>query len=437
MRATLHAQAVLMLTARLAKPARDAARPLTPGEWGRFAQWLHAKHIRPEDLIESSPRQALADWTDRTITLDRIEKLLDRGLALGLALDKWERAGLWVMTDADGDHPAHLKDRLGTRSPAVLFGCGSRRLLGQRSVAVVGSRDASPEDLAFATGLGAAAAAQGWSIVSGGARGVDQAAMLGALEREGTAIGVLSDSLLRTSTSGTWRRFLLAKSLVLVSPFDPEVRFLVHNAMDRNKHIYCLSQAAIVVASGRGAGGTWHGAIEDLKHGWVPLWVKHDHDDRSGNAELVRRGARWLPEGEIAIDALVKAQGPPVPTPAAPGGSQGELVMDRPLADSGVAPAPAARPEAPAPTVETASMSLYDHFLARLEALTLAKPMSSKQLQKEFGELCKTQLDRWLRQAAEEGRVVKKLKPVRYEWQGQTVLFDTSKAMRRGRRRPS
>jgi predicted Rossmann fold nucleotide-binding protein DprA/Smf involved in DNA uptake len=435
MRASVHTQAVLMLTARLAKAAKDSARPLTPAEWGRFAQWLHAKSIRPEDLVEGAPDQVLAGWSDRTITLDRIKRLLDRGLALGLALDKWERAGLWVMTRGDGDYPARLKTHLGTRCPAVLFGCGDRRLLGPHSLAVVGSRNASTKDLAFAAGLGSAAAAQGWSVVSGGARGVDQSAMLGALEREGTAIGVLSDSLLRTSASNTWRKFLMSKSLVLVSPFDPEVRFLVHNAMERNKHIYCLSEAAVVVATGRETGGTWHGAIEDLKHGWVPLWVKRDHENESGNAELVRRGARWLPEEEVSIEAL--AQVSAGPTPKAPDSPQGELVMDRPSSDSGVSPAPAAPAEARPPIVEAESMTPYDHFLTRLEKLTVAKPMSSKQLRKEFAELCKTQLDRWLKQAADEGRVVKKRKPVRYEWQGQTVLFVTSEAMRRGRRRSS
>ena len=436
MSANLHTQAILMLTARLAKAGKDSVRPLTASEWGRFAQWLHEKSIRPERLLEEPPERLLAGWSDRAITLERITRLLGRGLALGLALQKWERAGLWVMTRGDEDYPSRLKSRLGTRSPAALFGCGDRRLLGRRSVAVVGSRDASPEDLAFAASLGSAAAAQGWSIVSGGARGVDQAAMRGALDSEGTAIGVLSDNLLRTSASGTWRRFLMAKSLVLVSPFDPELRFVVGNAMDRNKHIYCLSEAAVVVAASRETGGTWHGALEDLKHSWVPLWAKRDRDDGSGNAELARRGARWLPEEDVSIQALVKAQGE-APAPPSPAGSQGELVMERPRVDPVALPA-GSPSEAPSPPmVEAESVSLYDHFLVRLEKITLTKPTPAKELQKAFGELCKMQLDRWLKQAVDEGRVVRNLKPVRYQWQSQAALFGRVHATgkpRRGKR---
>ena len=42
-------------------------------------------------------------------------------------------------------------------------------------------------------------------------------------------------------------------------------------------------------------GGTWNGAVENLDADWVPLWVRRTDSSRSGNSELVRRGARWLP----------------------------------------------------------------------------------------------------------------------------------------------
>ena len=58
---------------------------------------------------------------------------------------------------------------------------------------------------------------------------------------------------------------------------------------------YCLADAAVVVCSEAGKGGTWNGAVEDLDREWVPLWVKPDNAPGSGNPELVRRGAAWLP----------------------------------------------------------------------------------------------------------------------------------------------
>src|SRR3990172_8427415 len=97
--------------------------------------------------------------------------------------------------------------------------------------------------------------------------------MLGALEHEGTVIGVLADSLLKAATSNKYRKYLVNNNLVLISPYYPEAGFNAGNAMSRNKYIYCLTDAAIVVQSGT-EGGTWNGAIENLKKEWVPLWVK-------------------------------------------------------------------------------------------------------------------------------------------------------------------
>lgn len=82
------------------------------------------------------------------------------------------------------------------------------------------------------------------TIVSGGARGVDQSVMLGALESRGTAVGVLADSLLRSATSAKYRKYLVSNDLALVTPFNPEARFHFHvgSAMSRNKYIYMLGR---------------------------------------------------------------------------------------------------------------------------------------------------------------------------------------------------
>ncbi|MCL4371009.1 MAG: DNA-protecting protein DprA [Chloroflexi bacterium] len=303
-------QAILLMTVHFGKPAKEDPRPLSPAEWGRFALWLKERDISPGALLTEDPAMLLTGWVDSRVTQERIRYLLGRAAGLGLALEKWQRAGLWLLTRSDADYPARLKMHLKTDSPSVIFGCGNRNLLDQGGIAVVGSRDANPDDLACTTLLGQTAAQQGLSVISGGARGVDETAMLAALECDGTAVGVLSDSLLRLATSAKYRKFLMANNLVLVSPFNPEAGFDVGNAMARNKYVYCLSDAAVVVSSTLGKGGTWNGAVEDLKHRWVPLWVKSRLDGESGNAELVRKGARWLPEGELDMAALFSSDFP-------------------------------------------------------------------------------------------------------------------------------
>ena len=290
------AQAVLLLTVSFGKTGNAAAKPLSKKEWAKFAVWLNRHDLQPSSLLKGRLDVLLSRWEDHTITLSRLENLLGRGGALGLALEKWHRAGLWILTRSDSEYPGRLRKRLKAESPPVLFGCGNKRLLNQGGIAAVGSRNATEGDLTFTNNLGVAAAAQGHSIVSGGARGVDQAAMFAALQSEGTVVGVLANNLLRSVTSAEYRKHLKTNNLVLVSPFNPEAGFNVGNMMARNRYIYCLADAAVVVSSTANKGGTWHGAIEDLKAGWVPLWVKKSCTANSGNTELVCRGAKeWSP----------------------------------------------------------------------------------------------------------------------------------------------
>ena len=165
----------------------------------------------------------------------------------------------------------------------------------------MGSRNTSESDLEYSRKLGAMAAADGETIVSGGARGVDEAAMLSALEVEGTVIGALANGLLRASSSAKYRRHLMDNNLVLISPFYPDAGFNVGNAMARNKYIYSLADAAMVVHSGA-SGGIWTGAKENLKKQWVPLWVKQTDDRAAGNAAIVEAGGNWVSGDINAID---------------------------------------------------------------------------------------------------------------------------------------
>ena len=414
--ADLRTQAVLLLTVPLGRADRDRARPLSAGEWARLAEWLEDREIDPSALMAGDPEKLLSGWVDRTVTPERLDGLLGRGAALGLAAEKWQRAGLWLLTRPDPDYPARLEKRLGPKSPPVLFGCGRAALLNpERSgLAVVGSRGAGEEELAFSGKLGAAAARDGRSIVSGGARGVDRAAMKGALDSEGTAVAVLADGLLHAATSALYRRPLLSGDLALVSAVNPEARFNVGNAMGRNRYIYCLADAAVVVASVRGSGGTWHGACENAKEGWVPLWVRHTSDPDSGNHDLVeRKGARRLPDPLKSLAALFE------PSDAAPAlvpegifgepQSPYEPAPDSP--DSSDSMAGAGR-EHGVPAIPD-GLTFYGLFLAKLAAATAEEPLSGDAVAHRL-DIAKSQVKEWLARGVAEGKVERVTKPVRY-----------------------
>ena len=441
-------QAILLLTAYFSKSTSSEAKPLTNKEWGRFAFWLKNQEMVPEDLLTGDLSQKLEGWTDSKITSDRIQTLLNRGSALAMAMEKWTRSGLWVLTRSDSDYPKRLKARLGNDAPPVFFGCGNRNLLSQGGIAVIGSRKTSDADLQFSRDLGAKSANDGRSVVSGGAKGVDEAAMLGALESEGTAIGILANDLLRAATSAKYRKYLMANNLVLLSPFYPEAGFNAGNAMQRNKYIYCLSDAAIAVHSGT-SGGTWNGVLENIKHNWVPMWIKPTDDPEAGNATLVQKGAKWLPENlsEIGLSHLLKAADSSADQDADLfAQQQAELVPEtlesEPLTDPGqieegktasdeVAKETAERASKPSPKQEHTApssvlgdryaeksaltqLSLYDHFLLMLRNET-GSPKTIDELL-EATQLHKTQLNEWLKQAVADDKVTKLNRPVRYQW---------------------
>lgn len=294
-------QATLLMTTHFGEKGSAVCKPLTPTEWGRFACWLKEQSLVPGDLLAGSISELIHSFKDKKITQERIKNLINRGATLALSVEKWSRAGLWIITRSDSSYPKKLKERLGHNSPAVLFGSGDKSLLNAVAIAVVGSRNVSEEDVLFSRSMGAKTAASGFALVSGGARGVDESSMLGALEVDGTAIGILADSLLKKSTSQIYRSHIQKKNMVLISSFSPEAGFNVGNAMARNKYIYCLSGAAVVVHSGK-TGGTWSGATENLKQSWVPLWMKKTNDLNSGNNELVNIGGHWLPDEVLDLD---------------------------------------------------------------------------------------------------------------------------------------
>lgn len=414
-------QAILLLTAWFGAPGDSGPVPLSPKEWGRFALFLREIGRQPADLLQaSSLHDLLGGLDDKKVTIARIQRLIDRSAALGIALEKWERAGLWVMTRSDPDYPKRWKERLKHDAPPVLFGAGNRDLLAKSGVAVVGSRDLDASQLTATGKLGREIAFQGWNLISGGARGADEAAMQGALEAEGTAVGILADSLLQACVSTKFRKALMREDLALVSTFNPEAGFNVGNAMARNKYIYCLADAAIVIAASENKGGTWSGAVEDLKRAWVPLWVRRD--EAAGNHALVALGARWLPD---ELDASLLMQGGAQPRVAPPGARVAEEPLEWPpdvesnvavpavnrLLESAVADVELGGSAAGA--VPESHESPYQSFLIRLGELIRGEPKSAKEIQAAI-RLKQRQLSNWLKQAEADGVVERTGRPSKY-----------------------
>jgi len=252
--------------------------------------------------------------------------------------------------------------------------------------------------------------------------------MRGALEAGGKVVGVLADSLERAALHREHRNFLMDGQLVLVSPYDPVAGFNVGHAMQRNKLIYALADAALVVNSDYEKGGTWAGAIEQLeKLRFVPVYVRLHGQTGKGLEALRRKGALPWPNPETpeALAEVLAVEGSA--RQAVP--RQNELFSSvreepkqayaipqslLPINASGF-PLPVESPLAPA-----------DELFAKVRELLgkMKTPRTVDEVTTDLGVL-KSQAKEWLRRLVEDGVIEEYTrKPVRYRPKIQHSLLE-------------
>ena len=290
-------KAILLLTAPLtAGKAIGSEKPLSLGEYNALARFLHSANKEPADLLLPETLKGLRNSVPQ-LENARVRRLLRRGKALKQALDRWAAHKIWVVTRADPEYPHRLKKHLKAIAPPVIYGSGDGSKLNEGGLAVVGSRNIGEDLMNYTEDVGRLAAEAKVGIVSGGARGADQAAMRGAMAvTGGRAVGVLGNDLERTAMNRHNRHLLMQGQLTMISQFDPAARFRGWRAMQRNKLIYALADAALVVNSDL-QGGTWSGATEQLsKYRFVQVYVRSRGAYSSGLDELRIRGAEPWPE---------------------------------------------------------------------------------------------------------------------------------------------
>ncbi len=287
-------QIALLLCCVFGKESRDKAKPLSPGEYNRLLLWLNGLGFSPAQIQQREVRAQLPPSVLAGITDLRLDTLLSRHSELTTGLEQWQESEIWVLGQTDATYPQRLLARLGKATPSLLFGVGEQRLLDGGGLAVVGSRDADESALEFTRKIASACAQENIQIVSGGARGIDREAMLSGLDAGSCAVGVLADSLGKEAFADRYRTPLEQGRLTLVTPFRPDVGFNIGNAMGRNKCIYALADWSLVVSAAVAEGGTWAGAVEDLRYNWTPLFVRDGADIAAGNQRLMEMGALSL-----------------------------------------------------------------------------------------------------------------------------------------------
>jgi DNA processing protein len=186
------------------------------------------------------------------------------------ALDRARRLGARLVIPEDDEWPARLDDLIGisdsgterredrnTLPPTCLWVRGPWPLAQalDRSVAVVGARAATSYGTHVAADLGHGLAERGWTVVSGGAYGVDAAAHRGALAAGGVTVAVLACGVDRpypASNTGLFDR--IAERGLLVSEWPPGAAPFRHRFLIRNRVIAAATLGTVVVEASARSG---------------------------------------------------------------------------------------------------------------------------------------------------------------------------------------
>ena len=428
-------QAILLLTAPLIAgrepPSSDL---LTPGEYKRLARQLRENKHQPADLLSPDAAELVRAFQP-VIDESRLQRLLGRGFLLSQVIERWQSRAIWVVSRADAEYPRRLKARLREDAPALIYGCGDISLMDSGGLAAVGSRDVDGSLIDYTISIGRLAARAGKTIVSGGAKGIDQAAMRGALEADGNACVVLPGDLESTAMKRELRNALIEGRLALVSAYDPSARFRGWQAMQRNKLIYALADAALVVESSIGSkSGTWSGAVEQLdKLKFVPLYVRSNGESSAGLEDLLRKGALPWPNPQDADGfGAVFELAAPTSVPPAQSGPELFLAPSEPVPPTAISPIdesvestpePAPSPalttevtlEATSPMATTSSTPADTLYVAVRDViqLLLKSPMKDAEVAAALN-VSTAQAKAWLQRLIDEGAIEKQKKPAGY-----------------------
>ena len=206
-----------------------------------------------------------------------------------------KKFGVEILTPAESAYPRQLLAE--SSHPLVLYVKGDARVLANASLAIVGTRQASPYGLEQAEKFSRDLAARGWTIVSGLALGIDAAAHRGALAVDGCTIGVLGSGLDRfyPEENRELAREIVANGGAVVSEFSfgrPPDR---QSFPQRNHTVAALARGVIAVEAPLRS-GTLITTEMALEMGRTVMAVPGGADSRlsRGCHKLIRSGARLV-----------------------------------------------------------------------------------------------------------------------------------------------
>ena len=222
--------------------------------------------------------------------------------------------------------------------PLLLYAQGRAELLQATGVAIVGSRQATPQGLENARSFAAALSEAGLTVVSGLAQGIDGAAHEGALQGPGSTIAVVGTGLDQVYPK---RHAALAQRLslqgLILSEYALGTPPLAENFPQRNRIIAGLSRGTLVVEAALQSGSLISARLASEAGRDVFAIPGSIHSPQSRGCHwLIKQGAKLV---ESAQDVLDEIQVRPPPVAAEVRDNSGEASGDALLEALGFEPA--------------------------------------------------------------------------------------------------
>jgi DNA processing protein len=255
----------------------------------------------PGAVLAASPAQR------RSVVAAASAKALDAApdaTRLASAIAWLEAPGHDLVALGDQDYPASLLE-IGD-PPPILYCLGRRELLTRPALAIVGSRNATPQGVSDAVAFARALSAAGLTIVSGLALGIDAAAHRGALEGAGSSIAVTGTGPDRVYPAGNraLAHDLAARGLIL-SEFSPGTPPLPHNFPRRNRVVSGLARGVLVIEATISSGSliTARLAAEQGREVFALPGSIHSPFSK-GCHKLIREGAKLVETAQDVLEEL-------------------------------------------------------------------------------------------------------------------------------------
>ena len=252
--------------------------------------------------------------------------------------DLLARTAAWLEAAGSSRHALVIGDPLYPQAlletpdpPLLLYAEGDVGWLGKNSVAIVGSRNPTPQGLENARAFSRALGRAGLTIVSGLALGIDGAAHEGALDAAAGTIAVVGTGLDRVYPA---RHRALAHRIVehglMVSEFALGTPALPLHFPVRNRIIAGLARGTLVVEAAMQSGSliTARMALECGRDVFAIPGSIHAPQSR-GCHLLIKQGAKLVDAATDVLEEFGMATRPPAAAkPAAGEASQADALLD-------------------------------------------------------------------------------------------------------------